>query len=52
MLASMLPGAAQSLDQLVVFRLLQGMCAADIAPLSQATKLEIHPFSWRARAMA
>jgi DHA2 family multidrug resistance protein len=50
--ASMLCGAAQTLDQLVVFRLLQGMCGAAIAPLSQATMLEIYPFSMRAQAMA
>jgi hypothetical protein len=48
----MLCGAAQTLDQLIVFRLLQGMCGAAIAPLSQATMLEIYPFSKRAQAMA
>jgi DHA2 family multidrug resistance protein len=51
-LASMLCGAAQTLEQLVVCRLLQGMCGAAIAPLSQATMLEIYPFSKRAQAMA
>ncbi len=50
--ASMLCGAAQTLDQLVAFRLLQGMCGAAIAPLSQATMLDIYPFSKRAQAMA
>jgi DHA2 family multidrug resistance protein len=50
--ASMLCGAAQSLQQLVLFRLLQGMCGAAIAPLSQATMLDIYPFSQRAQAMA
>ena len=50
--ASMLCGAAQSLDQLVAFRLIQGMCGAAIAPLSQATMLDIYPFSKRAQAMA
>ena len=50
--ASMLCGAAQSLEQLVAFRLLQGMCGAAIAPLSQATMLDIYPFSKRAQAMA
>jgi DHA2 family multidrug resistance protein len=49
---SMMCGAAQSLDQLVLFRLLQGMCGAAIAPLSQATMLDIYPFSRRAQAMA
>ncbi|HEX3995727.1 MAG TPA: MFS transporter, partial [Acetobacteraceae bacterium] len=51
-LASMACGAAQTLDQLVLFRLLQGMCGAAIAPLSQATMLDIYPFSKRAQAMA
>jgi MFS transporter, DHA2 family, multidrug resistance protein len=49
---SMLCGAAQTLEQLVVFRLLQGMCGAAIAPLSQATMLDIYPFAKRAQAMA
>src|SRR4051794_7170315 len=49
---SMLCGAAQSLEQLVAFRLLQGMCGAAIAPLSQSTMLDIYPFSKRAQAMA
>jgi MFS transporter, DHA2 family, multidrug resistance protein len=51
-IASMACGAAQSLEQLVLFRLLQGMCGAAIAPLSQATMLDIYPFSRRAQAMA
>ncbi len=51
-ISSMLCGAAQSLQQLVAFRLLQGMCGAAIAPLSQATMLDIYPFSRRAQAMA
>src|ERR1700758_2926748 len=51
-IASMMCGAAQSLEQLVAFRLLQGMCGAAIAPLSQATMLDIYPFSRRAQAMA
>lgn len=50
--ASMLCGAAQTLDQLVAFRLLQGVCGAAIAPLSQAAMLDIYPFSQRAQAMA
>ena len=50
--ASMLCGAAQTLPQLVCFRLLQGMFGAGIAPLSQATMLDIYPFSQRAQAMA
>jgi DHA2 family multidrug resistance protein len=50
--ASMMCGAAQSLQQLVGFRLLQGMFGAALAPLSQATMLDIYPFSRRAQAMA
>src|SRR6185312_5991609 len=50
--ASMLCGAAQTLEQLIGFRLLQGMFGAAIAPLSQVTMLDIYPFSRRAQAMA
>ncbi|MGE0225695.1 MAG: DHA2 family efflux MFS transporter permease subunit [Acetobacteraceae bacterium] len=50
--ASIMCGMAQSLEQLVAFRLFQGMCGAGIAPLSQATMLDIYPFSRRAQAMA
>ncbi len=49
---SMLCGAAQSLEQIVLFRLLQGMCGAALVPLSQATMLDIYPFERRAQAMA
>ncbi|MGH7210289.1 MAG: DHA2 family efflux MFS transporter permease subunit, partial [Acetobacteraceae bacterium] len=51
-IASMLCGAAQTLTQMVVFRLLQGMCGAALVPLSQATMLDIYPFHRRAYAMA
>ncbi len=51
-LASMACGAAQSLPQMVAFRLLQGMCGAALVPLSQATMLDIYPFHKRAYAMA
>ncbi len=51
-IASMLCGAAQSLEQIVVFRILQGMCGAALVPLSQATMLDIYPFRRRATAMA
>jgi DHA2 family multidrug resistance protein len=50
--ASMLCGAAQTLEQLVGFRILQGMFGAALAPLSQATMLDIYPFARRAQAMA
>ncbi|HEY0420529.1 MAG TPA: DHA2 family efflux MFS transporter permease subunit, partial [Acetobacteraceae bacterium] len=50
--ASMLCGMAQSLEQMVVFRVLQGLCGAALVPLSQATMLDIYPFEQRAQAMA
>ncbi len=51
-LASMLCGVAQSLSQIVIARLLQGLCGAALVPLSQATLLDINPPSRHARAMA
>ena len=50
--ASMLCGAAQTLPQMVVFRLLQGVFGAALVPLSQATMLDIYPPEKRAQAMA
>jgi DHA2 family multidrug resistance protein len=49
---SMLCGAAQSLGQIVVFRVLQGVFGAALVPLSQATLLDIYPAERRAFAMA
>jgi MFS transporter, DHA2 family, multidrug resistance protein len=51
-IASMLCGAAQSLEQIVVFRVLQGAFGAALAPLSQATLLDIYPPERRGFAMA
>src|SRR6201999_2702312 len=51
-IASMLCGAAQSLGQIVLFRLLQGMFSASLVPLSQATLLDIYPHERRGFAMA
>jgi DHA2 family multidrug resistance protein len=51
-IASMLCGAAQSLVQVVGFRLLQGMFSAALVPLSQATLLDIYPQERRGFAMA
>jgi DHA2 family multidrug resistance protein len=51
-IASMLCGAAQSLSQIVAFRLLQGMFSAALVPLSQATLLDIYPHERRGFAMA
>jgi MFS transporter, DHA2 family, multidrug resistance protein len=50
--ASALCGAAESLAQIVVFRLLQGVCGAALVPLSQAVLLQINPPEQQARAMA
>src|SRR3954447_26506285 len=49
---SMLCGAAQSLGQIVLFRLLQGMFSAALVPLSQATLLDIYPHERRGFAMS
>jgi DHA2 family multidrug resistance protein len=51
-LASMLCGIAESLSQMVVFRLLQGVFGAALVPLSQATMLDIYPPERRGSAMA
>src|ERR1700743_3799294 len=49
---SMMCGAAQSLDEMVLFRLLQGCFGAALVPLSQATMLDIYPVEQRGTAMA
>jgi DHA2 family multidrug resistance protein len=49
---SMLCGVAQSLPQIVLARLLQGLCGAALVPLSQAVLLDINPPERHARAMA
>jgi DHA2 family multidrug resistance protein len=51
-IASMLCGAADTLSQMVSFRVIQGICGAALVPLSQATMLDIYPFERRAQAMA
>jgi DHA2 family multidrug resistance protein len=50
--ASMLCGAAQSLVQIVLFRLLQGMFGAALVPLSQSVLLDIYPKERQGSAMA
>jgi MFS transporter, DHA2 family, multidrug resistance protein len=50
--ASMFCGLAQSLPQIVLARLLQGLCGAALVPLSQAVLLDINPPARQARAMA
>src|SRR3984885_13742687 len=50
--ASMLCGIAQSLPEIVLARLLQGLCGAALVPMSQAVLLDINPPAHHARAMA
>ncbi|HLG88490.1 MAG TPA: DHA2 family efflux MFS transporter permease subunit [Alphaproteobacteria bacterium] len=50
--ASLLCGLANSLGEMVVFRLGQGLFGAALVPLSQATMLDTYPPSERGRAMA
>ncbi len=50
--ASMLCGMATSLNEMVAFRLMQGVAGAFIAPLSQTLMMDINPKSRQANAMA
>src|SRR6267378_752634 len=50
--ASALCGAATSLAQMVVYRLLQGICGAALVPLSQSVLLQINPPERHAKAMS
>jgi DHA2 family multidrug resistance protein len=50
-IASALCGLAQSLPQIVVARLFQGLCGAALIPMSQAVLLDINPPEKHARAM-
>jgi MFS transporter, DHA2 family, multidrug resistance protein len=50
--ASAMCGAAQSLDQMVIFRLLQGFAGAAMAPSSQAIMMETFPPQEQQLAMA
>ncbi len=51
-IASMLCGAATSLNEMVLFRLLQGAFGAGLVPLSQAVLLDTYPRERHASAMA
>jgi DHA2 family multidrug resistance protein len=51
-IASALCGSATSLEQLVIYRALQGICGAGLIPLSQATLLQINPPERHGYAMA
>ena len=48
----MLCGAATGLDEMVAFRVLQGIFAAFINPLSQTVMLDINPPRTQAKAMS
>ncbi|MFZ5747379.1 MAG: DHA2 family efflux MFS transporter permease subunit [Pseudomonadota bacterium] len=51
-IASALCGAAQSLPEMVAFRILQGISAAFMNPLSQTVMLDINPPENQAKAMS
>jgi DHA2 family multidrug resistance protein len=51
-ITSMLCGIADSLNEIVLFRLAQGGFGAALVPLSQSTMLDIYPASMRGRAMS
>ena len=49
---SMMCGLAQSLEQMILFRLLQGAFGAALGPLSQAVMLDMYPPQKRGNIMA
>src|SRR5204863_229997 len=49
--ASLLCALSQNIEQIVAFRLLQGMCGAALVPLSQAVMLDAYPIEQRGQAM-
>ena len=51
-IASVLCGLAQDINQMVLFRLLQGVFGAALVPLSQAVMLDTYALHERAKAMA
>lgn len=51
-ISSLLCGIAESLDALVLFRLLQGMFGAALVPLAQSIMVQTFPLAERGRAMA
>lgn len=50
--ASLLCGLAPNLTQMVLFRIVQGMCGAMLVPLAQATMMDINPREKLGQAMA
>jgi len=51
-IASMLCGAAQNLEQMVLFRIIQGVFGAALGPLSQTVMLDMYPPAKRGNVMA
>jgi DHA2 family multidrug resistance protein len=51
-ITSVMCGFAQTLDQMVVFRLLQGAFGAALSPLSQSVMLDLYPLEKRGQVMA
>lgn len=51
-MASVLCGLAQDINQMVLFRLLQGVFGAALVPLSQSVMLDYYTLQERAKAMA
>jgi DHA2 family multidrug resistance protein len=51
-IASVMCGLAQDINQMVLFRLLQGMFGAALVPLSQAVMLDSYALHERAKAMS
>lgn len=51
-LASVLCGIARSLEEIILFRLLQGVAGAALVPLSQGILLDIYPLKDRGSAVA
>src|SRR5271156_436587 len=51
-ITSMMCGAAQTLDQMIIFRLLQGAFGAALSPLSQSIMLDLYPPEKRGSVMA
>jgi DHA2 family multidrug resistance protein len=50
--ASLLCALAQNIEEMVLFRLLQGMAGAALVPLSQSVLLDAYPIEERSQAMA
>lgn len=51
-LASMACGTATSIEQMVIYRMIQGAFGAPVVPLSQAVLLDSYPLRMRGQAMA